>query len=371
MVTMEDVARLAGVSKMTVSNVVNNRDGVSDPVRERVLEAIHRSGYRVNVSARTLRSGRTGVIGLAVPEIGLPYFGHLAAHVIGAARRRGFHVSIEQTGAAAAGEADAIAHSRTLHFDGLILSAVALGRVDQQLADAGYPLVMLGEQDFGGRFDHVAMPNEEGTKAATAHLADQGCRRIALVTGSVLDDVNDLNGRNDLNAVNAVDEVNDQNGQNDLNAGNAGHGGNAVNMATRRYRGYRAALAERGLDVRPPLVFPLDDASMEAGRDAAHRLAGSGRAIDGVVAVTDTVALGVLRGLADRGLRVPGDVRLIGFDDIPESRFAVPSLSTVAPDHRWMAERAVELLAQRIRSPLRPTGQYVAPFELVIRESTR
>ncbi|MGW4637190.1 LacI family DNA-binding transcriptional regulator [Sphaerisporangium sp. NPDC004334] len=356
MVTMEDVARLAGVSKMTVSNVVNNRDGVSDPVRERVLEAIHRSGYRVNVSARTLRSGRTGVIGLAVPEIGLPYFGHLAAHVIGAARRRGFHVSIEQTGAAAAGEADAIAHSRTLHFDGLILSAVALGRVDRQLADAGYPLVMLGEQDFGGRFDHVAMPNEEGTKAATAHLADQGCRRIALVTGSVLDDVN---GQNDLN------------GPNGPNGGNGGNGGNAVNMATRRYRGYRAALAERGLDVHPPLIFPLDDASMEAGRDAAHRLAGSGRAIDGVVAVTDTVALGVLRGLADRGLRVPGDVRLIGFDDIPESRFAVPSLSTVAPDHRWMAERAVELLAQRIRSPLRPTGQYVAPFELVIRESTR
>ncbi|MFC4532142.1 LacI family DNA-binding transcriptional regulator [Sphaerisporangium dianthi] len=332
MVTMNDVARLAGVSKMTVSNVVNNRDGVGDVVRQRVLEAIRRSGYRVNVSARTLKSGRTGVIGLAVPEIGLPYFGHLAAHVIEAAGRQGFHVSIEQTGAAAAGEADAIAHSRTLHFDGLILSAVALDRPDEQLGDAGYPLVMLGEQDFGGRFDHVAMPNEEGTKAATAHLADQGCRRIAIVTGRVLDD---------------------------------------VNMVTRRYRGYLAALAERGLDADPPLLFPLNDASMEAGRDAACRMVDSGLEIDGVVAVTDTVALGVLRGLADRGLRVPGDVRLIGFDDVPESRFIVPSLSTVAPDHRWMAERAVELVAERIRAPLRPTGRYVAPFELMIRESTR
>ncbi|MEV0199663.1 LacI family DNA-binding transcriptional regulator [Nonomuraea sp. NPDC050691] len=332
MVTMEDVARLAGVSKMTVSNVVNDRHGVSDPVRRRVLDAIQQSGYRVNVSARSLKSGRTGVIGLAVPEIDRPYFGHLASLVIEAAEQRGFHVAIEQTGAAEAGEAGAIAHSRTLHFDGLILSSVALDRLDKRLTAAGHPIVMLGEQDFGGRFDHVAMPNEEGTKAAAAHLVDQGCRRVAMVTG------NDFDG---------------------------------VNVVTRRYQGYLATLAERGLKVDPPLLFPLDEMSMEAGRDAAHRIADSGLEVDGVVAVTDTVALGVLRGLADRGLRVPDDVRLVGFDDVPASRFSVPSLSTVAPDHRWMAEKAVELVVQRIRTPLRPAGEYVAPFELMIRESTR
>ncbi|MEV0999434.1 LacI family DNA-binding transcriptional regulator [Nonomuraea sp. NPDC050202] len=331
MVTMGDVARLAGVSKMTVSNVVNNRAGVSDPVRRRVLEAIRQSGYRVNVSARTLKSGRTGVIGLAVPDIEAAYFGHLASHVIGEARRRGFHVAVEESGADAGGEADAIARSRTLQFDGLILSAVELDRLEEP-ADAHYPVVMLGEQDFGGRFDHVAMPNEEGTHAATAHLADQGCRRIAIVTGGSLE---------------------------------------GVNVVTRRYRGYRAALAERGLDVDPPLLFALDDMSMEAGRAAAHRLVDSGREVDGVVAVTDTVCLGILRGLADRGLRVPGDVRVAGFDDIPAAAYAVPSLTTVAPDHRWMAAKAVELVTQRIAAPLRPTGQYVAPFELVIRESSR
>lgn len=330
MVTMEDVARLAGVSKMTVSNVVNNRAGVSEPVRRRVLEAIRRSGYRVNVSARTLKSGRTGVIGLAVPDVESAYFGHLASHVIAQARRRGFHVAIEETGAGAAGEAGAIAHSRTLQFDGLILSAVELDRLEEP-ADAHYPIVMLGEQDFGGRFDHVAMPNEEGTKAATAHLADRGCRRIAIVTGGALE---------------------------------------GVNVVTRRYQGYRAALAERGLDAGPPLLFALDGMSMAAGRAAAHRIADSGLGVDGVVAVTDTVCLGILRGLADRGLRVPGDVRLAGFDDIPEAAFSVPSLTTVAPDHRWMAARAVELVTARIESPLRPTGQYVAPFELMIRESS-
>ncbi|MFB4279910.1 MULTISPECIES: LacI family DNA-binding transcriptional regulator [unclassified Nonomuraea] len=331
MVTMGDVARLAGVSKMTVSNVVNNRAGVSEAVRLRVLEAIRQSGYRVNVSARTLKSGRTGVIGLAVPEIDRPYFGRLAAHVIDQARRRGFHVAIEQTGAAADGEIDAIAHSRTLQFDGLILSAVELDRRDQRLAGADYPIVMLGEQDFGGRFDHVAMPNEDGTKAATAHLIDRGCRRIAMVTGDV-----------------------------------AG----TLNVVTRRHQGYLAALAERGLAPDPALLVSLAGLTMAAGRDAAHRLVDSGHAFDGVVAVTDTVAQGVLRGLADRGLRVPGDVRLVGFDDVPESEFMVPSLSTVAPDHGWMAAKAVELVVGRMQAPLRPTGQHVAPFELVIREST-
>ncbi|MFI7706867.1 LacI family DNA-binding transcriptional regulator [Nonomuraea sp. NPDC049480] len=332
MVTMGDVAKLSGVSKMTVSNVINGRAGVGDEVRRRVLEAIRQSGYRVNVSARTLRSGRTGVIGLAVPEIDRPYFGLLAAHVVTQARDRGFHVAIEETGAAAAGEIDAIAHSHTLHFDGLILSAVGLDPRDERLAGGGYPIVMLGEQDFAARFDHVAMPNEDGTKAATTHLIDRGCRRIAIVTGDAL-------------------------------------GG--VNVVTRRYQGYLAALAERGLDPDPAALVTCDAMTLESGRHAAHRLVDSGHEIDAVVAVTDTVAQGVLRGLADRGVRVPGDVRLIGFDDIPESAFMVPSLSTVAPDHRWMAAKAVELVTARIQDPSHPAGEYTAPFELMVRESTR
>ncbi|MFI6481131.1 LacI family DNA-binding transcriptional regulator [Nonomuraea sp. NPDC050663] len=329
---MSDVARLAGVSTMTVSNVVNNRPGVSDPVRVRVQEAIRQSGYRVNTSARTLRSGRTGVIGLAVPEIGRSYFGLLAAHVIEQAGRLGFHVAVEQTGAAADGELDAIAHSHTLHFDGLILSAVGIDSRDRRLAEADYPIVMLGEQDYGGRLDHVAMPNEQGTRAATAHLIERGCRRIAVVTGGALE---------------------------------------GVNVVTRRYQGYLAAHAERGLTPDPALRFAVTTMSPEGGRDAAHRLAGSGLAVDGVVCVTDTVAQGVLRGLADRGLRVPGDIRLVGYDDIPEAAMMVPSLSTVAPDHRWMAAKAVELVVGRIHDGGRPASEHVAPFQLMTRESTR
>ncbi|MFC4117763.1 LacI family DNA-binding transcriptional regulator [Nonomuraea zeae] len=332
MVTMSDVAKLSGVSKMTVSNVINDRAGVSEQVRRRVLEAIRESGYRVNVSARTLRSGRTGVIGLAVPEVDRPYFGRLAAHVIEQARERGFHVAIEQTGAAAAGEFNAITHSHALHFDGLILSAVGLDPQDPRLTGAGHPIVMLGEQDFAARFDHVAMPNEEGTKAATTHLIERGCRRIALVTGDAL---------------------------------------YGVNVVTRRYQGYLAAFGALGLEADPALLFAARGMTLESGRAAAHRLVDSGQEVDGVIAVSDTVAQGVLRGLADRGVLVPRDLRLAGFDDISESAYMVPSLTTVAPDHRWMAAKAVELVTARIQDPSRPTEAHTAPFTLEVRESTR
>ncbi|MEH1127789.1 LacI family DNA-binding transcriptional regulator [Micromonospora sp. CPCC 206061] len=329
---MDDVARLAGVSKMTVSNVVNNRAGVSEPTRRRVREVIAVSGYRLNLSARTLKSGRTGVIGLAVPEVDRPYFGMLAARVIEDAARRGFHVAIEQTGAAIAGEVEAIAQSHNLQFDGLILSAVQLDPRQHLVSDGSVPIVMLGERDFGAAFDHVAMPNEEGTRAATEHLINRGCRRIAFVAGDEL---------------------------------------TGVNVVASRHRGYAAALAERGLEADPGLLVTSPVMTLESGRTAVHRLVGAGIAFDGVVAVTDTVAQGVLRGLADHGIGAPDQVRVVGFDNIPESKYLVPSLTTVAPDHGWMAEMAVRLVIERMADPSRPAAEYVAPFDIIARESTR
>ncbi|HEY1093924.1 MAG TPA: LacI family DNA-binding transcriptional regulator [Glycomyces sp.] len=328
---MSDVARLAGVSKMTVSNVVNNRPGVSDPVRRRVLEAVQQSGYRLNVNARTLKAGRTGVIGLAVPGVDQPYFGVLGENVIQAASAKGFHVAVEQTFAAEEGEANAIAQSHRLQFDGLIISAVILDPRTQAHAWTDFPIVLLGERDFGQTLDHVGMDNEAGSRAATRHLIERGCRRIANVTGWSLE---------------------------------------GVHVGSRRYHGYTEALKEAGIPVDPALVC-LSGMGLETGRRAVHDLHEAGVDFDGVVAVTDTVAQGVLRGLADLGLRCPEDVRVIGFDDITVAEFMTPSLSTINPGHRWMAEKAVELIAARLEDPGRPPEVHTAPFELKIRESTR
>lgn len=331
MVTMSDVARLAGVSKMTVSNVVNNRPGVSDPVRRRVLEAVQQSGYRLNVNARTLKAGRTGVIGLAVPSVNQPYFGVLGEFVIAAAAARGFHVAIEQTGAAAEGEAEAISQSHRLQFDGLIISAVILDPREQARAWADFPIVMLGERDYGQTIDHVGMNNEAGSRAATEHLIERGCTRIANVTGWSLE---------------------------------------GVHVGSRRYRGYTEALKSAGIPVDPALVC-LSGMGQETGRRAVHDLHEAGVEFDGVVAITDSVAIGVMRGLADLGMRCPEDVRVVGFDDISVCEFLTPSLTTVAPGHRWMAEKAVELIASRLEDPTRAPEDHTAPYELKVRESTR
>jgi DNA-binding LacI/PurR family transcriptional regulator len=329
--TMSDVAKLAGVSPMTVSNVLNNRAGVNDAYRASVLAAVLESGYEINAAARALRSGRSGVIGLAVPQIENPYYGMLADLLIEEAEHRGWQIAIEQTYGVAAGEAAAVAQSRSLHLDGLILAAVELDPLEPPWPAQGYPVTMLGEQDLGGRFDHVMMPNEAGTAAATEHLIAQGCRRIAVVTGPDLD---------------------------------------RLTVATRRYNGYRTALERHGIRPDPDLRIVLESFSLDGGRCAGHRIADVGRDIDGVVALTDVVAIGIMRGLHDRGMTVPDDVRVIGFDGIDQSEHCIPALSTVATDHRWMAARALDLVISHIEDHAQPPVQYTAPFEIVRREST-
>jgi len=130
-------------------------------------------------------------------------------------------------------------------------------------------------------------------------------------------------------------------------------------------------LAARDQAPDPALVLTSPAMTPESGRTAVHRLVGAGVEFDGVVAVTDTIAQGVLRGLADHGLTSPNQVRVVGFDNIAEAKYMVPSLTTVAPDHDWMAEMAVRLVVERIQDPSRPTAEYVAPFDVIARESTR
>src|SRR3954453_11625178 len=159
MVTIRDIARAAGVSLMTVSNVLNSRPHVKDSTRTKVLETVDELGYRVNVTARNLRLGRSYTIGLAVPEVDRPYFGQLGAAVIRQAARHDLHVVIEETGRSKANELSALALSSLRQYDGLILSAVGLGAADMERLRVDSPVVILGEHVFHGPVDHVAMPN--------------------------------------------------------------------------------------------------------------------------------------------------------------------------------------------------------------------
>lgn len=318
---------------MTVSNVINDHPNVRKATRQKVLEAMARLDYRVNVAARNLRKGRTGTIGLAVPEVNRLYYGRLAAAIITAAERHGLRVGIEQTGALRENELEALSLSRNRLYDGLILSTVGMGPADVEWLKVDYPVVIMGERIFGGPVDHVAMPNVDASQAATRHLIERGCRRIAIVCGAVAED---------------------------------------VDVSSLRHSGYRLALESAGLPVDPGLVRCVETLTMPAGARCAREMAESGLDFDGVFCVTDTVAMGVLRGLADAGVRVPEQVKVIGFDNVEESEFLVPSLSTIDPDHDMMAERAVGLLTTRIdqAEPRADRQEFVSRFSLVAREST-
>lgn len=335
MVTMQDVARRAGVSVMTVSNVVNEQPHVRPATRAKVLEAISELGYHVNTAARSLRQGRTGVIVLAVPEIDRPYFGLLATLLIERAAARGYDLLVEQTAARRDRELDAIARSRLRSYDGLILSAVRLHDDDAGLLRGDFPIVLLGERSYTRPLDHVLMANEEGAALATRHLIERGCSRIAMLGGRI----------------GAPDDI---------------------DVGTLRGRGHLAALAEAGWRVDERLVRPVEF-TYEGGHRATHALLDEWGDVDGLFCATDLVAVGALRALADRGVRVPDEVKVVGFDDVPLASFLTPSLTSVAPDHEAMADAVISMVVDRIEGA-RPADDYrvfTAPVRLAERESTR
>jgi DNA-binding LacI/PurR family transcriptional regulator len=333
MVTIQDVAKAAGVSPMTVSHVINEHRHVKESTRAKVLATMSELGYRVNVAARNLRTGRTDTIGLAVPEVDRPYWGQLGAEIITAAERRGLRVVIEQTGRRRDEELNALSMSRNRLYDGLILSTVGLGAADAELLKVGYPVVILGERIFDGPVDHVAMPNVEAARAATDHLIERGCRRIVIVEGSFTGE---------------------------------------VDVSSLRLEGYRQALRRAKIPFSSDLVVNCDVLTMQAGADAVRGLAARAVQFDGVFCVTDTTAIGVLRGLADLGLDVPGQVKVVGFDNVAETAFTVPSLSSVDPGMEEIAHKAVELLVGRISGTLAADTheEFVTEYKIVAREST-
>ncbi len=178
MVTMRDVAAEAGVSPMTVSNALTGRRPVSEATRRTVLEAVDRLGYQVNVAARSLRQGRTGVVGIAVPTLDSHYYSRLAHRLVLAFSQAGLATVVEETHASREGELAAFRDSRLNAYDGLVIAALGLTEREINALSREVPVVVLGEQELHQTVDHVSMPNVAGAEAATRLLLDRGCRRL-------------------------------------------------------------------------------------------------------------------------------------------------------------------------------------------------
>ncbi|MEV6282599.1 LacI family DNA-binding transcriptional regulator [Kribbella sp. NPDC051770] len=322
-VRQSDVARYAGVSARTVSNVVNGYVHVSPEVRAKVQAAIDALGYQRSAAARGLRLGRTGLIALGVPSLRERYFADLAEAVVHEAERHELTVMVEVTGGRRERERLVLGGGRSSLTDGALLSAIELTAADARLAaGTAYPLVLIGDRRLDGPFDHVAIPNVAGARAATGHLVALGKRRVVLL------------------------------------------GDAAANKSGRlRREGFRKALAEAGLEAQEELAIPW---TREAGRAAVDKL----RRADAVFALNDSLALGVLAGCAELGVDVPGELAVVGFDDVEEAQYSTPPLTSVAPSVGQIARRGVELLAQRLADPTRTPEHVTTDFRLVVRGST-
>lgn len=331
--TMHDVARLAGVSIKTVSNVVNGYPHVRESTRARVLAAIEELDYQLNVAARNLRTGRTGIIALALPELGLPYFAELADSVINAADAQGLTVLIEQTGGRRTRELEVLSGARRHLTDGLIFSPLALGPGDESLLEVDFPVVLLGERMFLESVDHVTMHNVDAARAATAYLLGLGRRRIAVL---------------------------------------GVHPGEVVGSASLRLEGYRRALAEAGLEVDESLLGSVGPWHRAAGAESMAALLDSGATPDAVFALNDALALGAMHELQVRGIRIPEDVAVIGFDAVDEGEYANPSLTTVDPGREQIALTAVRMLSERMsgKGTQRPAERVYADYRILVRGST-
>ena len=325
--TLKDVAERVGVSAKTVSNVVNGTGWVTDDLKGRVQAAIVELGYRPNAAARKLRSGRSGMIAVALPDLSQPYFAELASDLVRAAQERAITVLVNQTD----GREDAerrIAEGVDLPvMDGLILSPLALAAPDFEHRTDGTPLILLGEHVGETALPHVTVDNTAAARAAVEHLLSLGRRRIAAIGAQ-------------------------QSGPNET--------------SVLRLAGYRDALEAAGIEVDPALIVTVEEYRRADGAAGARALLDAGTAFDAVFAFNDLLAFGAMHVLTESGVQVPQQVAVIGFDDIEEARYSTPTLSSVSPDTQALARIAIDLLSADPPAH----GVHSVPFTIAQRAST-
>jgi DNA-binding LacI/PurR family transcriptional regulator len=330
--TVRDVAARAGVSPKTVSNVINGVVFVRPETRERVEAAVEELDYVPNLSARGLRNGRTGAIALAFPDLAMEYSAEMLDQFVEVAHEKGWSIQLEQTGKRPERERELLSRGREHLVDGLVLNPIRLESSAIIGADTLPPVVVIGEVEQNV-VDRVAVDSVAAAKAMTTHLLELGHRRIAVV-GSHSDEFDTAS-------------------------------------AFARTRGYREALKEAGVAHDPALELVVVDWAPGLAGTRVLQALDAGLEMDAIFAFTDTMATGVLSVLSSRGVSVPGDVSVVGFDDINAGRYASPPLTTVSFDKREFAEATLDLLAERIADRTRPPRAVVIPHELVFRASTR
>jgi LacI family transcriptional regulator len=328
MATIKDVAALAGISYTTVSHVVNRTRPVSDEVRIKVEAAIKTLDYVPSAVARSLKAKTTATIGLLVPNNLNPYFAELARGIEDYCERNGYCVILCNSDDNPDKQRSYLRVLLEKRIDGLIVaSAGGDSGLVQGLKGVRTPMVIVDRGLDGVDADLVRIDHEYGAYLATRHLLELGHRDIATISGP-----------------------------------------ENTSVAQMRLAGYCRALKEAGVEVSPGRMLASDFTST-GGYSAAAVLLESNPP-SAIFAANDMIGIGVLRAAAERNIRVPSELSVIGFDDIQMSRYVYPSLTTVGQSILQLGEMAAEVLLRRIATPDLMTDQRIVTPSIVIREST-
>lgn len=327
-VTIRDVAREAGVSVATVSRVMNDSGPVSEGARARILEIAGRLRYTPNEAARSLISSRTSTLGVILPDLHGEFFSEVIRGLDQAAKVNGFHLLVSGSHNDTS-ETEAALRAMRGRVDGLVVMAPGTnaGTIVAAIPH-GLPVVLLNCPACDGRADSIEIDNYGGAYAMVQHLAGDARRRVGVITG---------------------------------NTNN--------HDAAERLRGYRDALRDLGIEPRPE--WEIEGNFTEAsGHAAARRFIALRSRPEALFAANDSMAIGALSALRDAGIRVPDDVVLGGFDDIPMAQYTNPPLSSVRVPMGTLGWEAVELLLDAVQQDDRhAASRRKLPTTLVVRGS--
>jgi LacI family transcriptional regulator len=327
---LDDIARKSGVSRATVSRVINNKGYVSEQVRERVLTVIEQENFTPNPAARMLASQRTRVITIAIPHMTdvSGYFSTIVHGISQTIQERDYSMLLWL---GIPGDKDGAFYKRIIRnrlLDGIILALVHKNdALLPLLVESNIPFVMVDRpNEFQDRISYVCIDSVEGARCAVRHLIEQGYRRIATITG----DLRHTEG----------DE---------------------------RLLGYRLALEDAGIPFDPSLVAEGDFNFASAYQGMKALLPCN---VDAVFAGSDMMAIGALQAIYEAGLRVPDDIAVVGFDDLPTAVSTTPQLTTIHQPIHEKGARAAAILIDLIEEKVKAPQQVLLPTHLVVRQSS-
>ncbi|MGD9926600.1 MAG: LacI family DNA-binding transcriptional regulator [Sphaerochaeta sp.] len=329
MVSIKDIARMAGVSVSTVSRVLNDRACVSADKRAKILDAIKQTGYVPNRAARDMVSKHTSTVGIVMPGTFNMFQRQLFSTIEHHLEQFGYHTSFYFASTDLEGERACLKRLKAERLDGIIiLHEIELPEFQQYLQENKIPTVLATFERNGWKATSIHISEEEAARTAVNHLIHLGHRRIAFI------------------------------------------GGTKYSFPSQRLEGYTNALEAASLPFNASLVVSADTYNMEGGAKGLQELLNRKVPFTAVFAVTDELALGAMRMLADRGMRVPDDVSVVGFDNIELASFSLPRLTTIAQPMVEMGQTAVALLHSLITSKNRFPLSISLPFTFIVREST-